>query len=64
MWKSTKALAMTAPTSLLAAWMVPPPAAEILGELPAAPEPVVIMLVGTGLISMAWAIRRATPAKG
>jgi hypothetical protein len=63
MWKWRKALAVTAPTVLLAAWMVPATAEGFLVELPATPEPAVMLLAGIFLNSAAAAIRRATPVK-
>jgi hypothetical protein len=62
MWKWRKALAVTAPTVLLAAWMVPPTAEGLLVDLPAAPEPAVMLLAGIFLIGTAAAIRRTHPA--
>jgi hypothetical protein len=61
MWKWRKAVAVTAPTALLAVWMLPPAGAQLLGDLPSTPEPAAMVLVGVFLIGMASAIRRGTP---
>ena len=63
MWNWRKAVAVSAPTALLAVWMLSPSGSRLLADLPAAPEPAAMVLVGVLLISMASAIRRGSPGK-
>jgi MYXO-CTERM domain-containing protein len=58
MWKYGKALAVAAPTALMAVWMVPTSSAALPVEVPATPEPAAMMLAGLGLLAAASALRR------